>query len=108
MIIHRRVFEKIAELGGPCWFIAMPIPMDVAGEPEWEELGEDLAFCKRAKNAGFQTWLARGLKLKHHKSAALEELVEAPPAAFPMAGRVDVVEGNHSFAGSQEVADGTH
>lgn len=78
MMIHRRVFEEIARLGGPCWFIAMPIPMDVAGEPEWEELGEDLAFCKRAKAAGFQTHLVRGLGIRHHKSAALEEQVQTP------------------------------
>lgn len=74
MMVHRRVLEEIARLGGPCWFISIPIALEVAGEPEWEELGEDLAFCKRAKAAGFQTHLVRGLDLRHHKSAALQEV----------------------------------
>ena len=86
MMIHRRVFEKISELGGPCWFVAMPIPMDVAGEPEWEELGEDLAFCKRAKAAGFQTHLVRGLGIRHHKSAALEEQTMGARGFHELAG----------------------
>lgn len=81
MIIHRRVFEAIFEMGGPCWFNLMQIPLEIDGKPECEELGEDLAFCVRAKAAGFQTYLVRGLGLKHHKTSALEEL-DLPVRAF--------------------------
>jgi len=81
MLIHRRVFEAISELGGPCWFNLIQIPLEVDGKPEWEELGEDLAFCMRAKAAGCQTYLLRGLGLRHHKTSALEEL-DIPLRAF--------------------------
>jgi len=82
MMVHRKVFEKIAEEAGPCWFNILPIPYetDTEGAPwagkEWEEIGEDLAFCSRAKRVGFQTYLARGFGLRHHKVVALEEVFE--------------------------------
>lgn len=79
MLIRRGVLEAMAEQLGPCWFHLRSIPFQSSdpaapwGGKEWEEIGEDLAFCSRAKAAGFFTYLARGLGLRHHKRRALEE-----------------------------------
>lgn len=78
-LVRRSVLEVMAEANGPNWFNLESIPYksdDPAapwGGKEWDEIGEDLAFCTRAKEAGFSTYLARGLGLRHHKRQALEE-----------------------------------
>lgn len=77
MLIHREVFATIAAEHGQCWFHHMYLPESPAGTPpgsfRFRSIGEDMAFCVRAKNAGFQTWVARVPGLKHHKTRALSE-----------------------------------
>lgn len=71
MLIHRDVFLAIKEKGGKCWFNHLYLEHGEDGDIE--EIGEDLAFCERAASVGVQTWLLRGLGIKHHKTRALVE-----------------------------------
>lgn len=77
MLVHREVFEAIASEHGQCWFHHMYIPKSPEGtrpaDFEFHSIGEDTAFCQRAKVAGFQTWVARVPGLRHHKTRALSE-----------------------------------
>lgn len=77
MLVHRKVFEGIAAEHGQCWFHHMYLPESPEGTPpadfRFRSIGEDMAFCVRAKAAGFQTWVARAPGLKHHKTRALSE-----------------------------------
>jgi len=70
LLIHRSVLEAMRdasdssvlgqhEVGKWCWFRDMP----VVGE--W--VGEDIFFCKRAKDLGFNLVAATGARLGHHK-----------------------------------------
>lgn len=77
MLIHREVFEGIAAEHGQCWFHHMYLPESPEGTAprdfRFRSIGEDMAFCVRAKAAGFPTWVARVPGLKHHKTRALSE-----------------------------------
>lgn len=73
-LVHREVLEKIKAEGGECWFNHLYLPHE--GTSEITEVGEDLAFCERAAAVGYDTWLLRGLKIKHYKTKALVELDE--------------------------------
>jgi len=77
MLVHREVFEEIASAHGQCWFHHMYIPKSPEGtrpaDFEFHSIGEDTAFCQRAKAAGYQTWVARVPGLRHHKTRALSE-----------------------------------
>lgn len=77
MLVHREVFQAIAEEHGQCWFHHMYIPKSPEGtrpaDFEFHSIGEDTAFCQRAKAAGYQTWVARVPGLRHHKTRALSE-----------------------------------
>ncbi len=77
MLVHREVFDTIADGHGQCWFHHMYLPESPEGTAprdfRFRSIGEDMAFCVRAKAAGFQTWVARVPGLKHHKTRALSE-----------------------------------
>lgn len=77
MLIHRDVLEGIAREHGQSWFHHMYLPENTEEtDPtkfRFRSIGEDMAFCVRAKAAGFETWVARVPGLKHHKTRALSE-----------------------------------
>lgn len=61
IVIHRSVFEKIADKNGPCWYDPLRNPTD----GRW--LGEDLSFCVRAIEAGLTIWVDTAVKTTHFK-----------------------------------------
>lgn len=65
-LIHRSVFEAIAEKMGPCWFTRMSVP-DPDHPGRDLVLGEDIAFCCRAKVVGVPIWCAHVPGLRHWK-----------------------------------------
>lgn len=68
VLIHRRVFEEI----GKDWY--SPLEDD-------RMISEDLAFCWRAKEAGFTLLIDTRVKATHHKSVWLaEEMYNLPEA----------------------------
>lgn len=78
MAIHRKVIERMAEtlpyvFSGPRWFYPF---FDTLITEEGEYLSEDFAFCERAKDLGFDTWLHTGIKLRHEgtRSYGIEDL----------------------------------
>ena len=71
MLIHRGCVSRDQGKGGKCWFNHLYLEHGEDGDIE--EIGEDLAFCERAASVGVQTWLLRGLGIKHHKTRALVE-----------------------------------
>lgn len=80
---HREVFEAIAARDGQAWFLRRPVPrlneersrrawMDTDGcvaDRQYVNQGEDLSFCLRAIDAGYDIWACRLPGLKHHKTA---------------------------------------
>lgn len=91
ILIHRDVLEAIADQVGQCWFLKMMVPrLDVPNSAaawaedgpvrarEYVAVGEDLAFCMRAKDAGFQSWCAKVPGLKHHKTLPMSHDFEEP------------------------------
>lgn len=71
LLIHRSVLTAMAEASNAsalgvheaskwCWFRDMPV------SGEW--VGEDIFFCKRAQDLGFNLVAATGARLGHHKS----------------------------------------
>src|SRR5262245_6498306 len=58
VLIHREVLETIAARHGQCWFNHLYLPKSPPGtEPSafrFHSQGEDIAFCVRAKEAGFK------------------------------------------------------
>lgn len=78
LLIHRSVFEKIAERYGPHWYDR---PLDEAGR----KLGEDTAFCVRANAVGCPTHVHTGIGTTHLKHLWVSEVefdaaYPAPPA----------------------------
>ena len=77
IMIHRTVFEEMRENMGPVWFDHQYIQgTEDDGSVKSIEGGEDLLFCERAREMGIQTWLVRGLKLRHYKTTALVEVFD--------------------------------
>lgn len=74
MLVHRRVFEKLARLldrtpdGHP-----NPFPWFAEVINRGRPVGEDITFCMRAQAAGFQTWVHTGAKVRHRKHMYLDE-----------------------------------
>lgn len=77
-LVHRRVFEAIADRHGQCWFHHIYLPK--AGEADelapgrgfkFVSQGEDLAFSVRAAEAGFRLWAVHVPGLRHHKTRGL-------------------------------------
>jgi hypothetical protein len=74
-LIHREVFEAIAEHHGQCWFHHLYLPESPFGmaprDFKFRSQGEDLAFSVRAASEGFKLWAVHLPGLKHHKSRGL-------------------------------------
>lgn len=91
LLIHRRVFEAIADAHGPVWYDRVPNPS--AGG---NLMGEDLSFCLRAGALGFPIFVHTGVRTTHYKPVWLGEQdfwqqVVAPPATEPTAVLVPVM-----------------
>src|SRR4030095_7124730 len=102
LLVHRQVFEDIADRNGQCWMHHIYLPMTNAlGAPrdlKYRSQGEDLAFSVRAVEAGHKIYCAHVHGLKHHKTQALSHDVESVPyIADPGVGEI-VEEGEHEVA----------
>lgn len=65
LLVHRSVFDKIAEDGGcDCWFTLIDHPRQ--GGPI-EHFGEDVSFCLRARGNGFKVHVDTSVKTSHLK-----------------------------------------
>lgn len=72
-LIHREVFEAIADRSGRCWWQHIYLDKPAAeGTPMRDRgflsQGEDLAFSIRAREAGFKLWTVHLPGLKHYKT----------------------------------------
>lgn len=66
ILIHRSVFEKIAEEFGPTWYDRTPAP-------NGELLGEDISFCVRAHLVGLPVHVHTGVRTSHYKGQWVQE-----------------------------------
>lgn len=66
ILIHRTVFEKIAEEFGPTWYERTPAP-------NGELLGEDISFCVRALAVGIPVHVHTGVRTSHYKGQWVQE-----------------------------------
>lgn len=93
-IVHRDVIEAIADREGQTWFLRKAIPRleeersrlawlgkGPMRDRQFINAGEDLAFCMRAVEAGFDIWCARVPGLRHNKTLPLSHDNETPEAA---------------------------
>lgn len=74
ILIHRDVLTEIARRGGQCWFDHIYEPKGAPIGDDWStvesiSLGEDIAFCVRARLAGFPSYVVHVQGLRHHKVA---------------------------------------
>lgn len=68
--IKSGVFESLSRP----WFQSVPVTMvddETKEEFTFPIMGEDVSFCHRANNAGFEVWLDPSVKLIHHKTMRL-------------------------------------
>lgn len=67
ILIHRSVFERIADKYGPIWYERIP-------NPSMGQLtSEDLSFCMRAGSLDIPLHVHTGVKTTHHKPIWLAE-----------------------------------
>jgi hypothetical protein len=90
LLIHRSVFETIAEQFGPVWYDRWPNPSGKG----W--ISEDLSFCMRVGAAGFPLHVHTGVRTTHAKTTWVAEedywaAAVAPPATDPAAVVVPVL-----------------
>lgn len=84
MLVHRDVFQAIADREGQSWFHRIRVPRldQPKSKAAWLEdgpisdrayvnQGEDLSFCLRAVEAGFSIWVAKVPGIRHYKSLPL-------------------------------------
>jgi hypothetical protein len=75
VLIHRDVFDGIADQHGRAWFHSIHLAKSPPGTPPREFAytvnGEDIAFSMRAKAAGFSIWCAHVPGLGHYKTRRL-------------------------------------
>jgi GT2 family glycosyltransferase len=84
ILIHRSVFEKVAEAYGPKWYARSVNPST------GELAGEDLSFCARLMSLGIPVHVHTGVKTTHAKRMWLAEedywrqraLNAPPPVAY--------------------------
>lgn len=96
-LIHRDVFERIADLNGQSWFHHIYLPQSAAGTAprdfKFRSQGEDLAFSVRAREAGLALWCAHVPGLRHYKTRALSHDDERAAAlAAEDSGMGEIVE----------------
>jgi hypothetical protein len=94
LLVHRRVYEDIADRHGQCWHHSIYIPCraDQDGprrEFKYISTQDDLAFSIRAREAGHRIWVCYVPGLKHHKGQALTHDRERLPASVEADLRVD-------------------
>ena len=82
MLIHRDVLQAIREREGECWFYRHKVAVEERGDYPYRtflNLGEDISFCLRARDAGFSTWVVQGLTgvVHHNLAATRRQLAEA-------------------------------
>lgn len=75
VLIHRDVFEGIADQHGQSWFHAIHLAKSSPDTPTRDFAyvvnGEDIAFSMRAKAAGFKIWCVHLPGLGHYKTRRL-------------------------------------
>jgi GT2 family glycosyltransferase len=75
VLIHRSVFEEIADRHGKCWFHTIYMAKSAEGTPgrDFAFTGnqEDIAFSIRAKALGFKVWCVHVPGLVHYKTMPL-------------------------------------
>lgn len=89
MLIHREVLRAIAQREGACWFYRHKVEGEEVRFIEedgteypmrtFDNLGEDVSFCLRARSAGFPPWVYSGLTgvIHHNLAATKRQLREA-------------------------------
>jgi hypothetical protein len=97
ILIHRTVFERIADEYGPaCWY-------DQIRADDGELIGEDISFCMRANALGFPVYVHTGVRTSHMKRLWLQEADfwaahVPPPAQLDTAVVVPVMRRPHNAA----------
>jgi len=85
MLIKKKVIEKFREQ----LKLKMENPFDFIRRDKDFELGEDMSFCKRAKDLGFEIWCDPTIKLLHcSKTYACKELFESYVEAGKANGQI--------------------
>lgn len=89
VLIHRTVFERIAEVHGPTWY-------DRTYGADGHLLGEDVSFCVRAATVGVPIHVHTGVRTTHFKHRWLGEVdhwmaYKPPPATDEVAVVVPVL-----------------
>ena len=65
MAVKSGVFESLTRP----WFQSPVVTTKLNGKDfTFPIMGEDLSFCHRAREAGFEVWLDPEIKLIHHKT----------------------------------------
>jgi GT2 family glycosyltransferase len=65
MLVHRRVFETIEE---PWFWVEM---FQSPAKADWQFMNEDIAFCRKAREAGFKIWCDPLAEVVHWKTMPL-------------------------------------
>ena len=68
--VKKGVFEKLSRP----WFQSVPVTMTDAETKEeftFPIMGEDISWCERVHQAGFDVWLDPSIRLTHHKMMKL-------------------------------------
>ena len=62
LLVHKSVFERVAEKFGPIWYDRVP------NTTTGQLVSEDLSFCMRAQAAGVPLFVHTGVRTTHQKS----------------------------------------
>ena len=75
VLMHRSVFERIADFARPDGTVAFPEPMVWFAETVYAgiDFGEDWTFCMRAQQVGVPIHVHTGIKIGHVKPAVVDE-----------------------------------
>lgn len=84
-MVHRDVIVDMHKAQGPRWFQHW-YPDETTELGDFDFLGEDLAFCRRARAVGHQCWVGHVKGLGHNKRVRLSE--DEPPAREKIANEM--------------------